>query len=327
MLPHESIAGHPIRSDHCLGAQPAGAGARAIPRQRGNEGDRFCLNDRRPVKQLPAISLGGLLVGALRSRRGAAGHQASQSCYRLAAFDLAQLDAYRSLLGFAPEALPLTCYYLIAQRAHLATMTGPAFPFRLAGMIHVANAITEFAPPRLDGEFVVRDGLRVEPRTESGAQYCVFETMVEQAGQPVFRCESRYLAVRGERQARLRLALDGALGEPVGAWRLAEDEGRRYAQVSGDWNPIHLWRWSARLFGLQQPIVHGMHTIAKACALLERAGGRRIASIGARFVAPVPLGSEARLEADWAGGRYFVIVADRLAVEGGFSTSAMIDVL
>ena len=121
--------------------------------------------------------------------------------------------------------------------------------------------------------------------------------------------------------ARLVLRDDVRVG-----W-LAADEGRRYAQVSGDWNPIHLWRWSARLFGVQQPIVHGMHTIARACALLEQAGGQRIASIGARFVAPVPLGSEARLEADWAAGRYFVLVGDRLAVEGGFSTNARIDVL
>ncbi|WP_395406958.1 MaoC/PaaZ C-terminal domain-containing protein [Pseudoduganella sp. UC29_106] len=155
----------------------------------------------------------------------------------------------------------------------------------------------------------------------------MFETMVEQGGRPVFRCESRYLAVRGERRPRLRLALDGALGDPVGGWQLADDEGRRYAQVSGDWNPIHLWRWSARLFGLREPIVHGMHTIARACALLEQAGGERIASIGARFVAPVPLGSEVRLEADWAAGRYFVLISDRLAVEGGFSTNARIDVL
>lgn len=279
-------------------------------------------------RDLPSVSLLALLKGVLRSRSGNGGRgAASQSCYRLAGLDLAQLDAYRTLFGLAPDALPVTFYYLIAQRAHLATMTGRAFPFRLAGMIHVENAITEFVPPRLDGEFVLRDSLRVEPRTETGAQYCVFETMVEQGGQPVFRCESRYLAVRGERRPRLRLALDGALGDPVGGWQLAEDEGRRYAQVSGDWNPIHLWRWSARLFGLQRPIVHGMHTIATACALLEQAGGERVASIGARFVAPVPLGSEVRLEADWAAGRYFVLVGDRLAVEGGFSTNARIDVL
>ena len=147
------------------------------------------------TRDLPSVSLLGLLTGVLRGRSGNGGRGAAdQSCYRLAGLDLAQLDAYRALFGLAPDALPVTFYYLIAQRAHLATMTGPAFPFRLAGMIHVENAITEFAPPRLDGEFTVRDGLQVEPRTASGAQYCLFETMVEQGGQPVFRCESRYLA-------------------------------------------------------------------------------------------------------------------------------------
>lgn len=279
-------------------------------------------------RQLPAVSLLALLKGVFRRRSGNGGEGAvSKSCYRLAGMDVARLGAYRALFGFGPEALPVSFYYLVAQRAHLAAMTGRAFPFRLAGLIHVENAITEFAPPRLEQEFIVRDALRIEPRTESGAQHCVFETLVEQGGQPVFRCESRYLAVRGERRTKLKLAADGALGERVGGWTLAEGEGRRYAQVSGDWNPIHLWRWSARLLGLQQPIVHGMHTIAKACALLEQTGGQRIASVSARFVAAIPLGSEVRLEADFAAGRYFVLVGDRLAVEGSFSTSARIDVL
>jgi acyl dehydratase len=281
-----------------------------------------------PNNHLPPVSLLALLKGVFRPRSGAGVPGAERkSCFRLTGIERGQLDEYRQLFGFEDGTLPVSFYYLVAQRAHLAEMVGKAFPFRLAGMIHVENAITEFAPPAPDGEFIVCNVLRVEPRTETGAQSCVFETLAEQGGQPVFRCESRYLAVRGERKATVKLALDGALGESIGSWRLAQDEGRRYARVSGDWNPIHLWRWSARLLGLQQPIVHGMHTVGKACALLEHAGGLRITAIGARFLAPIPLGSELRLEADWAAGRYFVLAGGRLAVEGSFSTSARIVVL
>ena len=275
---------------------------------------------------LPPASLPALLRGALRRRTGGAGmHGAgarSEMVYRMAGIDAAQLAAYCAVLQFPPGAVPITFYYLIAQRAHVAAMVDPAFPFRLAGMIHVANVIEEFANspvPPLDPAraLVVRNALTIEPPTGSGARYCVFETLAEQDGRPIFRCESRYLAVRGERRPKVRLALDGALGEPVGAWTLPPYEGRLYARASGDWNPIHLWPWSARLMGLQKPIIHGMHTVGKVCALLEQASGRRVVRLDAAFAAPIALGSAVRLEADWAQGRYYVRT-ERLAVEGSF---------
>jgi acyl dehydratase len=62
-------------------------------------------------------------------------------------------------------------------------------------------------------------------------------------------------------------------------WALPQDAGRRYAALSGDWNPIHLWGWSARLFGLRQPIIHGAHSMARARAELERLGGRPLQTL------------------------------------------------
>lgn len=53
------------------------------------------------------------------------------------------------------------------------------------------------------------------------------------------------------------------VGEP---WVLPHDLGRRYAPVSLDYNPIHLWGWSARWLGFRQPIAHGMALAARALA-------------------------------------------------------------
>jgi len=38
--------------------------------------------------------------------------------------------------------------------------------------------------------------------------------------------------------------------------------GRKYARVSGDFNPIHLTRWSAKFMGFRQAIAHGMYSKA-----------------------------------------------------------------
>jgi acyl dehydratase len=43
-----------------------------------------------------------------------------------------------------------------------------------------------------------------------------------------------------------------------------------YALASGDFNPHHLTRLTARPLGYKRPIAHGMWTLARAIGLLER---------------------------------------------------------
>jgi acyl dehydratase len=52
-------------------------------------------------------------------------------------------------------------------------------------------------------------------------------------------------------------------------WRLPGDLGRRYADVSGDRNPIHMHALSAKLFGFPTAIAHGMWTKARCLAALD----------------------------------------------------------
>jgi acyl dehydratase len=52
-------------------------------------------------------------------------------------------------------------------------------------------------------------------------------------------------------------------------WRLAGDVGRRYAAVSGDHNPIHLYPLTAKALGFPRQIAHGMWSLARCVAALE----------------------------------------------------------
>ena len=52
-------------------------------------------------------------------------------------------------------------------------------------------------------------------------------------------------------------------------WRLAADTGRRYAAVSGDHNPIHLYPLTARALGFKRQIAHGMWSLARCVGALE----------------------------------------------------------
>jgi acyl dehydratase len=52
-------------------------------------------------------------------------------------------------------------------------------------------------------------------------------------------------------------------------WRLGGDIGRRYAAVSGDHNPIHLYPLTAKALGFPRQIAHGMWSLARCVAALE----------------------------------------------------------
>ena len=60
---------------------------------------------------------------------------------------------------------------------------------------------------------------------------------------------------------------DGGWAE-LARWPLPAGAGRRYARVSGDYNPIHLWPWTARPFGFRAPILHGYATAARTAHAL-----------------------------------------------------------
>jgi len=86
----------------------------------------------------------------------------------------------------------------------------------------------------------------------------------------VWESTSEYLRVgKGDKDlAPEHAALDLVPAGPV-VWRLPGDLGRRYASVSGDHNPIHLYPLTARAFGFPRQIAHGMWTKARCVAALD----------------------------------------------------------
>jgi len=268
---------------------------------------------------LPTLNAFTLLRALFRRRRRTPGARTPRSVFVLDAIDTAWLQRYRQALGFPEHGVPLTFYYLLAQRAQVATMLDPGFPFRLAGTVHAENALRREAQLQPGLPLVLSTTVAIRPPNDKGAVYATLDTAGEQDGHTVFFCRSTYLVVRGGRGGHGRTrAPDGAL-PVVGNWRLAAGSGRAYARLSGDWNPIHLWRWSAQLMGMKRPIIHGMHTLARACAELERAGGRPVVALDARFKAPAALGSELVLGADLDGGTFAVRCGERSVAQGQFA--------
>ena len=237
--------------------------------------------------------------------------------YRLDQLPFEDIARYRAAFGFAEGHVPVTWWYLIAQRAHLATMLEPDFPFRIAGMVHMENALTEHGRFEPGQALLMRTTLRLLPTSYSGGLRCTLETVGSSNDAVVFTCTSTYLIQRGTRRdAKPKPEAAASPGVFIAQWTLDAAAGRRYARLSGDWNPIHLATWSARLMGMRAPIIHGMHTLAASCAALEKQSARHATSIACRFRAPVALGTTLALQAETESGDFVVDAGGKPAVTG-----------
>ena len=274
---------------------------------------------------LPRMGPGFILrVLSKRTRTVPAGPIAPlTSRFTLPRLDLAHVARYRAALGFTSDAVPLTYWYLPVQRAHMATLLSDAFPYRLAGIVHVENELIAHAPVPTDGPIVLATRIDILPPSASGAVYCALETVGSAGGERIFTCTSSYLAVRGARSGQPKGQRPAvATRAVIDSWTLGPSSGRDYARVSGDWNPIHLARWSARLMGLPAPIIHGMHSVARTCAALEARAGRQVAALSVRFTAPVPLGEAVVLKEGEGADSYVLFCAGVPAASGTFAFGA-----
>ncbi|MFC5285617.1 MaoC family dehydratase [Actinokineospora guangxiensis] len=201
--------------------------------------------------------------------------------------DPAHLAAYDRVCGFRlADELPATYPHVLTFPMQVKLMTDADFPFPLIGSVHLRNRISQSRALRVDEEFDLRVHVENLRPHAKGRQF----DMVSQAfaaGEAVWHDTSTYL-VRGGGSGASSAGSGSAPGAPSAVWRVPEDIGRRYGEVSGDRNPIHLHPLSARLFGFRRAIAHGMWTKARCLAAYE---GRlpEAHTVDVRFKLPVLL--------------------------------------
>ncbi len=210
--------------------------------------------------------------------------------------DKAHVDAYARVCGFAlRDTLPITYPHMLAFGLHSAILASPQFPWPAMGLVHLTNSITSHRPVGRGEELHVSADLG-QPQTHPKGTLLEFHTSVRSGDELVWESSSGYLK-RGKPTARTPeqaasapdsgAQTSGGTGLP---WRLGADLGRRYAAVSGDHNPIHLYPLTAKALGFPRQIAHGMWSLAHCLALVDNRLPRSC-RIDAEFKKPILLPS------------------------------------
>ncbi|MGR5219513.1 MaoC/PaaZ C-terminal domain-containing protein [Vibrio parahaemolyticus] len=209
----------------------------------------------------------------------------SLSCKALR-FNSKKVNRYSQFFGFNNTSVPLPYLFVATQNEQLRLFTHPETCIRPLGLVHtyIEFEQVEALSPGISYQFHL--SLSQQSTTDKGL---TFEVLGEfySGSVKVAQYRSGYLMPLTHTARRANhTRVDDRPGLKLGSrLTLTVSDARAYARLSGDYNPIHLFNWSARLFGFRRPIMHGMFLVARMYA--EASTANRIMRYG--FKRPVLL--------------------------------------
>lgn len=192
--------------------------------------------------------------------------------------DQNHLKAYNQVCGFKNNGyIPAIYLAVLSQSLQMHMMTQEAFPFAVLGLVHIRNQIKQFRKVGSNEQLTLSCEFGELQPHDKGVQFD-FITLAKVGDDVVMQGVTTYLS-RQKTELSVKAAnavkSDQATEQnPTeyqlqGVWDIAENIGRRYAKVSGDFNLIHIHALTAKAFGFKQAIAHGMWSKARALASLN----------------------------------------------------------
>ena len=220
------------------------------------------------LSKLPSLPL---LLGkaAFKSGNYSVGDHLPNLSITVESFTLSHnnLKRYRDICGFESQRIPATYLFVVAFPLFIRLMLAKNFPLRPMGLVHLRNQISVKHSFEESSPLSISATVGASVLTAKGLEWNI-DTQVRSEGQIVWTSQSTFLnrcRTGINRQALEAIKPEGE-SQP---WSLPADTGRRYARVSGDYNPIHLADKTAKLFGFKQAIAHGMWSKARCLAALD----------------------------------------------------------
>jgi len=204
-----------------------------------------------------------------------------------------EIRAFAEAVGEDHEVAPPTFAITLSMRADEQVVRDPRLGLDYRRVLHREQRFVHHRPIRAGDELTVVVTV-VEVRAVRGNDILVTrDKIATTAGEEV--CTSTTtLLVRGARELRPSAEVRGP-----GARRVHRADLVRYADASGDYNPIHLDPLAAKACGLPTVVAHGMLTMGLALREVTREiGPEAVASCSAVFTNPIPVPDEVGADLD-----------------------------
>jgi acyl dehydratase len=221
-------------------------------------------------------------------------------------FEPAHIEAYRRVCtyGAQPASVPMPYPEMHFTPLIAEAAVSARFPVSPLGLIHVAQRVEVLEPLRPGDEVDANTELDELRETDRGYELD-FSMTLERKGHEVWRglatLLSRSAATRSGKKRRVGAEAATPARTPdehTLELAVAGDTGLRYARVSGDWNPHHLWWFTAKPLGYRRPIAHGMWTFARVLSeVLEGVEDDAPLVATTAFKRPLLMPSRIRIEA------------------------------
>ncbi|MBB3046805.1 hypothetical protein FHR99_001041 [Litorivivens lipolytica] len=209
-----------------------------------------------------------------------------------------KLRRYNEVCGFSAntDTLPATYPHIAAFSLHMEMLLHKAFPFSPMGIVHTRNRIEQRRALRADEPLSLHASISDSREVAAGLEVDIITEA--RSGDETVWTDLTTVLKRGKSNGgaggRKRAPLQEF--EHSEAWELDANLGRRYASVSGDYNPIHLFPASAKLLGFKRHIAHGMWSKARCLAALQPQLGSEAFAIDVDFKTPLFLPANVSLQ-------------------------------
>jgi len=182
--------------------------------------------------------------------------------------------------------------------AFMATAMDPELQADLLRLVHGAEEHVIYRPIKPGDVLTIAPVLESVEKKDTGETFTAKAVLTDPSGEPVAEVRGT-MFIRGSGSRKQSSSGEAAPPREViyeESTKIDDDQTYRYAEASGDHNPIHVDPNTAQMAGLPGIIVHGMCTMAIAtkAAVNGVAGGdpARIKRVGVRLSKPVLPGQE-----------------------------------
>jgi acyl dehydratase len=203
------------------------------------------------------------------------------------------------------DTLPVLYPHVMAGGMHMHMLTHKVFPIGLLGAVHLKNTITQHKPIAIGDKMDIHAQMGGFRLTAKGVEFD-FSTQVKIADEVVWEELSIYFMAgkfggkeNPSTETSFELASLDKMAD-VTSWAVPKNRGKKYASISGDYNPIHTSKYLAKLFGFKRDIAHGFGILAQAINQFELANKTELAKghcqVDVIFKGPLYLESDASLK-------------------------------